>query len=403
MIWMLVILLLPLFFLLWKPVWFRDIQSLQSEENLRLYRERTAELAASDWADEDKAALQLELDREFLASDSGSDESVRAAGNTSSVRLLVPVLIVAFASTFGLYQLWGASGELRATELLDKGEAVELTRLEREELMTLLGGASQRFPDQLEWGYLNARLLSAAGKYEQAFSVFESILKQMPEEASADRAATLTLMAEAKFFAAGQRADETTYALIQQALDLNPQSRQALGLAGILAFELDKAADALMHWKTLWQSLPAGPESQVLAQGIRRAAERLQSQGESVDLSWLQRAELKVLVELSEEARAQVSEGDSVFVLARAVSGPPMPLAVQRMQVSDLPQVVTLSDAQAMAPGMNLSSFDQVSVVARVSKSGQPLPQSGDWQIVSEPVANNHGAVLKLVISQLVE
>ena len=54
---MLVILLLPLFVLLWKPVWFRDIQSLQSEENLRLYRERTAELAASDWADEDKAAL----------------------------------------------------------------------------------------------------------------------------------------------------------------------------------------------------------------------------------------------------------------------------------------------------------------------------------------------------------
>ena len=117
MIWMLVILLLPLFVLLWKPIWFRDIQSLQSEENLRLYRERTAELAASDWSDEDKAALQLELDREFLASDSGSEESIRTTGNTSSVRMIVPVLIIALASTFGLYQLWGASGELRATEL----------------------------------------------------------------------------------------------------------------------------------------------------------------------------------------------------------------------------------------------------------------------------------------------
>ena len=402
MIWMLLILLLPLVSLLWKPVWFRDIQSLQSEENLRLYRERTAELAASDWSDEDKAALQLELDREFLASD-GNDESVKATQNTSSFVFIVPVLLISMALTYGLYQVWGAAGELRATELLDKGEEYELTRLEREELMSLLGSASQRFPEQLEWGYLNARLLSAEGKYSEAYSVFEAILQQMPEEATADRAATLTLMAEARFFAAGQKADETTYALIQQALDLNPQSRQALGLAGILAFELGKAADALNHWKTLWLGLPSGPESQVLAQGIRRAAEKLQSEGQAVDLSWLRKAELNVLVELSEEAKAHVADTDLVFVLARAVSGPPMPLAVERLRVSELPTMVTLSDAQAMAQGMRLSSFNPVSVVARVSKSGQPLPQTGDWQVVSEPVANNHDAVLKLVIDQLVE
>ena len=402
MIWMVLILLLPLLILLWKPVWFRDIQSLQSEENLRLYRERTAELAASDWPEEDKAAFQLELDREFLASDS-EEEGVSTVSSTSSWRLLLPVLLFSAVATVGLYQLWGAAGELRATELLDKGEKVELTSLERQELMTLLSSASQRFPEQLEWGYLNARLLSAAGQYDQAYSVFESILAQMPEEAVADRAATLTLMAEAKFFALNQQADEMTYALIQQALDLNPQSRQALGLAGILAFELDKTAEAISHWKVLWQSLPPGAESQVLAQGIRRAAERLEAQGESADISWLKRAELKVLVELSEAARQQVTSTDTVFVLARAVFGPPMPLAAQRLTVSDLPKMVVLSDAQAMAPGMNLSSFEQVSVVARVSKSGQPLPQPGDWQVISEPVANSHGSVLKLVINQLVE
>merc|ERR1711879_192014 len=107
-------------------------------------------------------------------------------------------LAISAVLTLGLYQIWGASGELRATQLLDQGEQVELTRLEREELMALLGSANQRFPEQLEWSYLNARLLSAGGEYQQAVGVFENILSALPAEATADRAATLTLMAEAR-------------------------------------------------------------------------------------------------------------------------------------------------------------------------------------------------------------
>lgn len=404
MILMLLILLIPLAAMLWWPVWFREPVAVQSQENRRLYQERTAELAASDWSKEEKAAFQLELDREFLASDGGSAQAVSSIGGQTSSPVWVAVTLVFCAAlSLGLYQLWGAAGELRATQLLDQGEKTKLTTLERTELMNLLGQASKRYSEQLEWSYLNARLLSAAGEYQQAVAVFESILSELPEEASADRAATLTLMAEARFFAAGQKADQTTYALIEQALDLNPESRQALGLAGILAFELGKPADSLKHWKALWQGLPAGPESQMLAQGIRRAAQQLQSQGQEVDLSWLERAQLKIRVTLSEAAQAQVSPSDSVFVLARAVSGPPMPLAAQRLTVADLPADISLSDAQAMAPGMNLSSFDEVVVIARVSKTGKPLAQAGDWQATTEPVSNRHSEVITLQINELIE
>lgn len=404
MILMLLILLIPLAAMLWWPVWFREPVAVQSQENRRLYQERTAELAASDWSEEEKAAFQLELDREFLASDGGSAQAVSSIGGQTSSPVWVAVTLVFCAAlSLGLYQLWGAAGELRATQLLDQGEKTKLTTLERTELMNLLGQASQRYPEQLEWSYLNARLLSAAGEYQQAVAVFESILSELPEEASADRAATLTLMAEARFFAAGQKADQTTYALIEQALDLNPESRQALGLAGILAFELGKPADSLKHWKALWRGLPAGPESQMLAQGIRRAAQQLQSQGQEVDLSWLERAQLNIRVTLSEAAQAQVLPSDSVFVLARAVSGPPMPLAAQRLTVADLPADITLSDAQAMAPGMNLSSFDEVLVIARVSKTGKPLAQAGDWQATTEPVSNRHSEVIALQINELIE
>ncbi|MDO6805989.1 hypothetical protein Q4595_26265, partial [Wenyingzhuangia sp. 1_MG-2023] len=93
-----------------------------------------------------------------------------------------------------------------------------------------------------------------------------------------------------------------TYALLDEALSLNPQSRQALGMAGILAFELGKHERAINHWKALWQGLPEGPESQVLAQGIRRAAEQLATQDIIVDLAWLERVGLTVAVDISAEA-----------------------------------------------------------------------------------------------------
>ena len=87
---------------------------------------------------------------------------------------------------------------------------------------------------------------------------------------------------------------------------------------------------------------------------------------------------LKLSVNLSDHLSLLVEPGDSVFVYAKAVSGPPMPLAVKRMTVADLPVEVILSDSDAMIPSMKLSAFDQVTVGARISKTGNPVAQAGD-------------------------
>ena len=401
MIWLILMLLVPLALLLLRPVWYKPTENTQSEENRLLYKERTDELATSDLDDDEKRELQLELDREFLASASGAaSTNTNVRGNPMMMALM---LVICLAGTFLLYSLWGADNELRATALLNKGGQVELTSKERAELMERMSAASVRNSDNLEWSYLNARLLIADGQYQKGADAFKAILKELPEEATEDRAATLTLLAEALFYGANQQADETMYAYLQQSLELNPQSRQSLGLAGIMAFELGKHQQAIDHWRVLWLGLPQGQESQVLGQGIQRAAAQLQEQGIEVDLSWMERTGIQVVVDITPEARSAVKPSDIVFILAKAVAGPPAPLAAQRLTVAELPVTVTLDDSMAMMPNMTISSFDEVTLAARVSVSGQPVAKPGDWQIEVSPVASDTKEPQRLLISELVK
>jgi cytochrome c-type biogenesis protein CcmH len=85
-----------------------------------------------------------------------------------------------------------------------------------------------------------------------------------------------------------------------------------------------------------------------------------------------------VHVSLDSSLAGRVDPGETVFIFARAPQGPRMPLAIARKQVSDLPTTVTLDDSMAMAPAFRVSMFPQVVVGARVSRSGNAMPSSGD-------------------------
>lgn len=401
MMWGLLILGLLLLMFLLVPVWYRPQTNVQqrSEENLRLYQERTAELAASDASEADKQALQLELDREFLSIADNSDETVVLTDSRKRWPWAILMLVFGLLVSAMLYQQWGAGTEMRTMGLLQKMAVGQLSSDEMTELRDGLSLASIKHPQVMEWSYIYGRFSLGLGDYRQAEKAFADILVSLPEEETADRAAIMGLLAQARYFGK-QQADEATYGLLADAISLSPNDPQLLGLAGMMAYELEQFQNAIDHWKTLWLNLPDTPETRVLAEGIQRAADELAQQGQSVDLSWLKRVSLELHVDLSRSARAALSPDTVVFVLARAVDGSPMPLAAQRLTVADLPATVILSDAQAMAPGMNLSSVEQVTVIARASVSGQPVASAGDWQVQLTPVATRHDKPLKLVISE---
>ncbi|MFN2287814.1 MAG: hypothetical protein ABR578_05730 [Chromatocurvus sp.] len=105
-------------------------------------------------------------------------------------------------------------------------------------------------------------------------------------------------------------------------------------------------------------------------------------------------------VSLDPQLTDQVSGEDTVFLFARRTAGPPIPLAIQRLQVSDLPFRFQLDDSHAMTD-MVLSSVDEVIVVVRVSRSGQAMPQAGDLEGQSGPVATAGTTDLEIVIDRV--
>lgn len=400
MIWAVLLLALLLLMFLLGPLWYQksSVRTEQSEENLRLYQERCADLLHSDLEDEQKQALQLELDREFLVN-SQNDRTISATQPTK--RWPAPLLMLVFVvlGTLSLYQFWGADNELKATELLRKSTSQELSSNERNALIERVNRAATTQTKNFEWSYLKGRLHLEQGQFDLAAVVFADLLTAMPMDDLEGRSTLMNLLAQARFFAAGQKADQDTYQLLQQSLELNPKQPQTQGLAGMMAFELGHYRFAIEHWKALWLAIPETPESQLLVEGMQRAAQRLQEQGEAADLSFLtQRIALTVRVDISPELRQLLPKDSTVFVAARAQDGPAIPLAARKLSLSDLPKEVVFTDADAMMSGMSLSDYPKISLRAHISRNGQPAVSSGDYVAKTRTVDNLHKEPILLLI-----
>lgn len=110
---------------------------------------------------------------------------------------------------------------------------------------------------------------------------------------------------------------------------------------------------------------------------------------------------IKVTVALSPALAGKAAPGDTVFIFARAAQGPKMPLAIVRKQVSDLPITVTLDDSMAMVPDMKMSSFPQLVIGARISKSGNAIPKAGDLEGYAAPMKSGSASPVKVLIASV--
>ncbi|WP_191833246.1 c-type cytochrome biogenesis protein CcmI [Pseudomonas fluorescens] len=358
--------------------------------NVALYQERVAELTAQQAAGVlDEAQLAKGRDeaaRELLA-DTENAEPQRLGRLGKPLPLLAAVLVPLMG--LGLYLHFGASEQVELTQQFAKAPQ------SMEEMTTRLERAVEAQPDSAEGLYFLGRAYMAQERPADAAKVFEraaALADRQPE--------LLGQWAQALYFANGKQWTAQLQSLTDEALKADPNEVTSLGLLGIAAFEGEHYQQAIDYWNRLLVQLPEGDASRAALQGgIERAQEKLKA-GEgkvaSAPAVAAAGARLKVRVELAPALKDKVKPDDTVFIFARASSGPPMPLAAKRVTVAQLPIEVELSDSDAMMPSMKLSSFPEVQLVARISRAGQPT--QGEWIGHSSPLASSTTAAQHLTI-----
>jgi cytochrome c-type biogenesis protein CcmH len=370
----------------------------QDQRNITIARQRLAELKEQLQA----GALSQELYNEQLAelelalSDDLEIESPVKASQSSG-RWMAPVLIFAIPLMAGSFYL--ALGNYQLINQEDQPTASNQATSEQEQISKMVGGLAERLKEQpddaLGWTMLG-RSYKYLQQYPKAVEAFEHAYKLI-----GDKPEIMLLYADALAFANNEQMAGKPAELVFKALTMEPNNVTGLWLGGMAKAQTGDFAAAMDLWKKLEAQLPAGSEAQQEIQGLLVKLAAQIPEGAAAQPS--KTVSIDVQVSLAPELQKSASPKDTVFIYAQALSGPKMPLAIVRKQVSELPLTVSLTDAMAMMPNMKLSNFEQVKLLARVSKSGDAMQQPGDLIGTIEQVSLADKTPHKIVINSQIK
>jgi cytochrome c-type biogenesis protein CcmH len=405
--------------------------------NLGVFRQQIAELDGDlalgklDQTQYDSARhdLERELIHDLNPAANGPKPAATAGGRWAApiLALAVPAAAVALYLSIGaqgiIPKLEAATAAQQPTPQAPPGHAAASTPDGRP--MPSLDVLAQQLAERLEkepnnptgWVML-ARTWSTLGQKDKAMSALERGYKIAPRSPE-----ILLAYAEALAEANGRQLAGRPAELLDAVLETEPGNPNGLWLRGLAAFQTEDYQGALTRWEPLLARLdPAGQDAAEVSRLTDEARSRAglpavqvaeaatpvaptAATGAQVPPSAPEAApaaaKLTVSVALDPALAAQVPADATVFVYAKAVAGPPMPLAAKRVKASDLPLTLILDDSMAMMPQMRLSAFPQVTVGARISRSGQAMPQSGDLEGEVSPVASGRIELVAVTIARV--
>lgn len=317
----------------------------------------------------------------------------------------IPIGAAVLYFALGGYQAF-APGAMAAASPNSNGAQHDLSPEKVAEMAASLAARLEREPGNAEGWSTLAHTYYSLQRFPEAVAAYERAEKLVP-----DNADLLADYADALGAANRSLAGKPTE-LVNRALKADPKQWKALALAGTIAFDRKDYRQAVTYWEQLKGLLP--PESD-MARSIESSIAEARDLGKITTAAVPERAagtpakaaepaigaapkagagatapvpgsSLSGEVRLSPALAKSVGPDAAVFVIARAAEGPKMPLAIVRKQVRDLPFKFALDDSLAMAPDMKVSNFAQLVVTARVSRTGNAMPTSGDLEGSSAPV-----------------
>ena len=354
-----------------------------SEVNISIHRDQLreldADLAAGKLAREDHERAKRELEArllEDLAAPARQAAQYPGRGLALAIGAAIPVLALA------IYFVNGTPGAI------DREAQHAVSAQQIEAMVARLAARMRENPDEADGWKLLGRSYAVLGRFDEAVDAYAKAAQRAPRDPQ-----LLADFADALAMSRGERLAGEPEKLVLRALEIDPNNLKALALAGTAAFERRDHAIAARFWQRM---LPLVPDGSDEARTIRANVD------EALALSGKKPAAAKAAgvrgtVRLSESLKQKASPDDTVFIFARAAEGPPMPLAVLRKRVRDLPASFALDDSMAMTAATKLSNFSRIVVGARISRSGNATPRPGDLQGSSTPVASDASGVTVLI------
>lgn len=389
----------------------------QSQANVKVYREQILDLdrehANGHLSDSEWQQSRDELSVRLLQ-DTAVEDEPHVITQAQSWRTAVVIALVFPISALALYIWLGApeafspmpSAAVSAEAATDQAAPPNL-----DQIVENLASKLQADPNNLEGWVLLGRTHRSMGNLDAALSAFDRALKlNADDELILARAEVLAAKNQGRF-------DGEPWRVIREVLQRDPQNYAALLLAGSASYANNRYADALEFWQRARLRLtadhpdvpnlieamsavqaklknPASPSSTPAAQGAPSAPASGSAAAGATPAAAVASAtggaasalNVSGQVRLSKALTSQTSPTDVVFVYAVPANGERMPLALLKTTVAQLPLKFTLDDSSAMLPDRKLSGASQVLVKARISKSGNAIPQSGDWEGSLGPV-----------------
>ena len=392
------------------------------QRNTLIARERLDELkqslAAGDMSQADFDVARQELENN-LAVDLSTQQNEQQVENSSKPAALVLIALVPVCAALLYMQLGNPDAIGKQTQAAPQPQhsaANDQPQISMQEALEKLATRLKQQPDDPQGWFMLARTYMAMNRYQEAVSAYEKTIELVDEDAD-----LLVRYADALAMSNEGVLNGKPRELLEKALTIDPLHQQGLWLAGIASIEAEDFKRALKQFLILQPMLTSNREAlSQLHTMIARTEQNLteveiQSVQASIPASDREpmtveeaaasgavgKAEIQVTVSVDESIKDKVSAQDVVFIYAKAMSGPPMPLAAVRITVAELPVTVTLNDAMAMMPAMKLSAFDKVKVGAKISKSGVAGSSAGDLFGEMDNIDAKSSAAVSIIINQI--
>lgn len=328
--------------------------------------------------------------------------------NTPKTKSKVPrvtIIILLFllpVFAISLYQHFEKQAQIEQSALLDEFNNAQTEEEKAVAIEKMLARMEQRLestPDDADGWLMLANSYTSLERYPQALIAVENLYRLKGDDASVmlRYADILSMVNNGKF--EGKPTD-----LINAAIKLEPTNNSGLWLAGLAAIQRGEIQTAIDYWETLVILFEEDSESrQQIQHYINLAHEQLVETDSPNNSELVSDAKIQVNVKLSEALLNQTNGDDTIFIYATAVDGPPIPLAILRKRVSDLPVQVTLDDSMSMLPANRLSNHKQVKLIARISMSGHPKPEPGDLEGIIDSVKTDLDESVNLLIDNQIQ